>query len=135
MFNSYLASFIFGELLHRFGHIGKIAITRLHLTRHTKGQFRQGPCGSNIDKIFTAISTANIHLNGLILLNDPCSCNWIPHWNLQSTRVIIGCPRRDKSHFWTVFKTSNPVDHLINGPISPSSNDQIKTGFCSPFCF
>ena len=135
MFNPHLAGFIFGELLHPFSHISKVAITRLHLTRYTKGQFRQGPCSSNIDKIFTSVCPSNVHLDGLVLFNNPCSSYRISHWNLQSTRVIIGCSRRDKSHFWTVFETSNPVNYLINGSISPSGNDQIKSCLSSPFCF
>ena len=135
MLNPHLAGFILRELLHCLRYVSKVAIARLHLTRHTKGQFRQSPCSSNIDKIFTSVSTANIHLNGLILLNDPRSRYWISHRNLQSTCVIIGCTSRYKSHFWTMFEASNPIDHLINGPISPGSNDQIKTGFCSSLCF
>ena len=135
MHNPHLAGFIFRELLNRFSHISKVAIARLHLTRYTKGQFRQSPCSGNIDKIFTSVCTSDIHLNGLIFLNDPRSCDWISHRNLQSTCVIIGCSSRNKSHLWTVFEASNPIDHLINGPISSCSNDQIKTGFCSPLCF
>ena len=123
VFDPYLTSLVPRQHFSCFSYISKVTQARFDTTWDTEGQFCHGPCCSNIDKILTAISTTNVHLNGLILFDNAGSCHWISHRDLQGTRIVIGCAGWDKGHLRTILQTCNSIDHFINRAISTSSND------------
>ena len=90
MLNPYLTGFGARQHLGSFSYISQIAQSSLDLTRDTVSQLCQSARRRNVDKVFAAISPADIHLNRLVFFDNSSRSHRISHGNFQGTRIIIG---------------------------------------------